>query len=201
MFAEIAVGSVRDRGTLERLLDQWYSDLRATTPGFLGGFAGIGNDETFVGVWRFASEAASARATSNTEQSRWWAALGDCLADLERVGTSDVALHGACLQAYGDFTQVIRGDVLDQAAYDDTLAQVNAHWTRLVAKRPEILGRVAVRLPDDRLVDAVFFESEDAARVGEARERDQATAELLQAMAGVRSVDQYTDVPGPRLWW
>ena len=201
MFAEVAVGTVQDRDNLQRLLDQWYSELRPTTPGFLGGFAGIGDDGTFVGIWRFASEVASHKTRAIADQAHWWAALLACLPNLERAGTSDVAMHGACRSAYGDFTQVIRSRVLDAGVYDNMLGQVNGHWTNLAAKRPEMIGRVSLRLPDDRLIDVIYFESEKAARVGEERHQSEATAGLLQVLAEVSSVDDYVNVHAPRLWW
>jgi heme-degrading monooxygenase HmoA len=197
MFAQVITGKVTDREGLEREAERWRSEVRPGATGFLGATGGVTDDDTFILVARFESEDDARRNNDRPEQDESWARMEQCLADVAFAESNDVNLQMGGGRDDAGFVQVMRGRVLDEAAYADMMAKMDAFAATMKEHRPDVLGGLTVRLPDARYVDVIYFESEAAAREGEAREMPpDVLAEMEQAMRAA-AVDEFLDLRQP----
>ena len=68
MFVQVIQGTVADADQVRAAHDRWFEELAPRASGWLGTVAGVSGTGDFIGLVRFASEAAARRQ----EQVAWW---------------------------------------------------------------------------------------------------------------------------------
>ena len=190
MFVQVIQGTTSDRDGFRRQLDRWNEELRPGATGFLGGTAGVAEDGTAVAVARFESAEAARQNSNRPEQGQWWA-------DMEKAFDGEVSFHDyeevRLLNGGGSddagFVQIIRGRATDKDrmnALEDEILQ----W--FPDLRPDFVGSL-LAWDGDAFTEVAYFQSEAAAREGEARvgESDKAAQfqEWLDLVDGITFVD------------
>lgn len=196
MFVQIIRAGVTDEAAVLAALDRWDADLRPGAEGFLGSTAGVTPDGLLVLAARFESAEAASANSDRPEQGEWWAEVEASLTgDVDFLDSEDVeeSMGGGSDEA--GFVQVLvgRGD-RDRAR--EALQQGEAVLRR---ERPDILGGYAVWAEDGRFVDLTYFTSEAEARAGESKEMSEEARAAFETFGSVMEVEQYLDLPDPRL--
>lgn len=200
MFAQVITASVTDRDAVERQALKWRDELRPGAIGYLGGTGGVADDGTLVLVARFESAEAAQANSDRPEQGAWWAETEPHLTDVRFAESTDVTLQfGGGSDAAG-FVQVMRGHIVDAAAYDTMMGKMADVEATMKELRPDVLGGVTVRFTDDRYVDVIYFESEALAREGEARDMPAELQQDFEGMMSAAEVDQFVDLRQPWIW-
>lgn len=196
MFVQVIHGKVRDKAEVKAQLDRWVSDLAPDAVGWLGTTAGVTDDNHFIALARFESEAAADKNSSLPEQGAWWDRMAGVF---EREPTFHNSTW-ADLDSPGDpgaagFVQVMHGKVSDLDRLRGLLVSDN---DELASARPDILGRLSCGHEDGAWTMAIWFASEAAAREGEQKELPQ---ELQDRMATMRELSvgepAYLDLRDP----
>ncbi len=180
MFLQIMQGKVRDRDLLERQMDVWRTNYRSNAKGFLGATTGFADDGQFVALARFESAEAAEANSQMPEQNAWWETMmsafdGDV--DFTDCTEVDTMMGGGSNDA--GFVQIMRGRAVDPAAMRTGAAAME---DELAAARPDIVGGIVGWHGDREFVQAIYFTSEDAARVGEKSMQDDTGAAEWEAM-------------------
>jgi hypothetical protein len=199
MFIQVITGQAIDREGLRRLGDRWNDELRPGATGFLGSVAGVTDDGRSIAIVRFESEAAARRNSERPEQGAWWAEAEKCLEGVAFADSVEViTMLGGAVQEAG-FVQVMRGRITDP----DKMAGVRDHMGEMEAAmrrhRPDVLGDVIAVHADGSYTDTVYFESEGAARRGEATEMPAEIGALFNDLMAAITVDEYLDLKDPSL--
>lgn len=199
MFAQVITGRVTDIDALRRQVQRWQQDLRPGATGYLGTTSGVSDDSKVVVMVRFESEADARRNSDRPEQGVWWAETERYLSDVEFHESSELNTQLGGGSDDAGFVQVMRGRITDPGTYARYMEQQDTFEATMKELRPDILGVVSVRLPDDRYFDFAYFSSEAAARIGEAKEMPAETQAQMEEMMGAAPVDEFFDLKDPWL--
>jgi len=199
MFIQVITGQAIDREGLRRLGDRWTDEVRPGATGYLGKAVGVTDDGRFIAVVRFESEAAARRNSERAEQGAWWAEVEKCL---ERVAFAEsvdvVTMLGGAVDKAG-FVQVMRGRITDPGKMSGVRDRMGEMEAALRRHRPDVLGDVIAIHADGTYTDTVYFESEQAARRGEATEMPADVGALFNDLMSAITVDEYLDLKDPSL--
>lgn len=169
--------------------------MRPGANGFLGSTAGITPNGEAILIARFEDEAAAAANSARPEQGEWWAQLEGNLSKAEFFDSSEVDefLGGGSDDA--SFVQVMVG----KADRNEALAAMSGADELLRKERPEVLGGFAAWVGDGRFFQTVYFSSEAEARRGESSEASPEVQEQMARLNDILDVEEYLDLPNPRL--
>jgi hypothetical protein len=147
---------------------------------------------------RFESEEAAQRNSDRPEQGAWWEETSQLFAEepVFRNSTSvDVDTPGDPGQA--TFVQVMQGRSSDPDRVRELMASDPTDWASF---RPDILGSVSVGHDGGEWTMALYFTSEEEARVGEQKEPPPEMQQLMEEMDAL-SVGEpaYYDIRDPWL--
>lgn len=196
MFVQVIEARTTDAAGVRRMLDRWEEDLMPGAPGFLGATAGVTTDGKFVTLVRFEDEEAGRASSDRAEQGQWWEELEKYLEGEARFHeSSDVELLFEGGDDGAGFVQVMRGRCTDRRRLDE-LREVFLPAMR--ALRPEIVGGLRA-WHDSEFTEAVFFESEHAARSGERVELPDELADRFEEYNALFEEMRYLDLPDPWL--
>jgi hypothetical protein len=193
VFIQMVQGRCSRQDDLRRVVDDWCTSM-ASQPGRLGGTYGFTDDSTFIGVVRFDSQDACARASELDDAGMWWAAAAQCFdSSPELHESSDVTmmLNGGSDDA--GFVQLMRGRVGNV----DKLRRMtgDTEMTNMLRQaRPDIIGATLAIEDDGHFIETIAFTSE-----AEAREREQMEmpAEVAGDMAEAMAEVEYLDLHRP----
>lgn len=178
MFMQVIQGTVADADGLRRQLDRWQSELKPGATGWLGTTSGVAEDGRFIACVRFESAEAARANSERPEQGAWWTETEKLLAGpvtFHNCSEVDVYLGGGSDSA--GFVQVLQGGPVDRSR----LRQLDQQFENIARQyRPDIIGWVLAWHDDDRFTSVVYFNSEAAAREGEAQEPPEERRQLLE---------------------
>ena len=169
MFIQMVQGRCNRQDDMHRHVDDWCAQM-SERPGWLGGTYGFTDDDRFVGVVRFESEAACRENSQRPDAGMWWAAAEQCFDGAPEIHQSEdvtLMLEGGSDDA--GFVQVMRGRVLDaermrQFSSDTEMTNM------LHEARPEIIGSTLLIEPDGTFTETIAFTDEATARIGEKKQ-------------------------------
>jgi hypothetical protein len=198
MFVQVIQGKVSDASRVRAQLDRWVSELAPGATGWLGSTGGVTDDGTLVLLARFESEEAAQRNSDRPEQGAWWEETSQLFTEepVFRNSTSvDVDTPGDPGQA--TFVQVMQGRSSDPDRVRELMASDPTDWASF---RPDILGSVSVGHDGGEWTMALYFTSEEEARVGEQKEPPPEMQQLMEEMDAL-SVGEpaYYDIRDPWL--
>jgi hypothetical protein len=198
MFVQVIQGKVSDASRVREQLDRWVSELAPGATGWLGSTGGVTDDGTLVLLARFESEEAAQRNSDRPEQGAWWEETSQLFTEepVFRNSTSvDVDTPGDPGQA--TFVQVMQGRSSDPDRVRELMASDPTDWASF---RPDILGSVSVGHEGGEWTMALYFTSEEEARVGEQKEPPPEMQQLMEEMDAL-SVGEpaYHDIRDPWL--
>jgi hypothetical protein len=198
MFVQVIQGKVSDASRVREQLDRWVSELAPGATGWLGSTGGVTDDGTLVLLARFESEEAAQRNSDRPEQGAWWEETSQLFTEepVFRNSTSvDVDTPGDPGQA--TFVQVMQGRSSDPDRVRELMASDPTDWASF---RPDILGSVSVGHEGGEWTMALYFTSEEEARVGEQKEPPPEMQQLMEEMDAL-SVGEpaYYDIRDPWL--
>ena len=190
MFIQVIHGTCTRQDELRAVGESWREELGEGATGWLGGTFGFTDDDDFLAVVRFESEAAAIANSQRPEQGAWAAKLAGLLdGPAEFHDCDDVTsfLDGGSDEA--GFVQVIRGHTDDAGPIRAMLADTDD----LKAMRPEIVGGTFALAADGTFFETVYFTDEQSARSGEAAAPPaEVAAELEWMMSGATFYDLHT---------
>jgi hypothetical protein len=177
MFMQVIQGRVADREGLLRQLDKLGTEEVPPAAGWLGATGGITDDGRYIACVRFESAEAAKANSERPEQGAWFAETQKCFAEPPNFQEStDIDLYLGGGSDSAGFVQVLQGGPTDR----DRLRQLDLEFEALAREyRPDIIGWVVAWHPDDRFTSVVYFNSEEAARQGEAQEPPEQREHLL----------------------
>jgi hypothetical protein len=198
MFVQVIQGKVSDASRVREQLDRWVSELAPGATGWLGSTGGVTDDGTLVLLARFESEEAAQRNSDRPEQGAWWEETSQLFTEepVFRNSTSvDVDTPGDPGRA--TFVQVMQGRSSDPDRVRELMASDPTDWASF---RPDILGSVSVGHDGGEWTMALYFTSEEEARVGEQKEPPPEMQQLMEEMDAL-SVGEpaYYDIRDPWL--
>jgi hypothetical protein len=198
MFVQVIQGKVSDASRVREQLDRWVSELAPGASGWLGSTGGVTDDGTLVLLARFESEEAAQRNSDRPEQGAWWEETSQLFTEepVFRNSTSvDVDTPGDPGRA--TFVQVMQGRSSDPDRVRELMASDPTDWASF---RPDILGSVSVGHDGGEWTMALYFTSEEEARVGEQKEPPPEMQQLMEEMDAL-SVGEpaYYDIRDPWL--
>ena len=199
MFAQVITGRVTDAEGFARQVDRWHEEVRPGAIGFLGSTDGTTDDGRFVVLARFDDEQNARGNSERPEQGAWWADTEKYLTDVEFADSTDVVIQGSGGSNEAGFVQVMRGRIVDAAAYDRMQAKSAEVDAVLKRARPDVLGGFIVRTADGGYSNFVYFESEQAARAGETAEMPAEMQAMFEEMTSAVAIDDYLDLRAPQL--
>jgi hypothetical protein len=178
MFIQVIQGTVADRDGLRRQLDRWQSELKPGAIGYLGSTGGVTDDGRHIACVRFESAEAAKANSDRPEQGAWFAETEKTFAGPATfTGCSEVDVYLGGGSDSAGFVQVIQGGPVER----DRLRQLDLEFEALAREyRPDIIGWVVAWHPDGRFTSPVYFNSEEAARAGEAQEPPEERKHLLE---------------------
>jgi hypothetical protein len=177
MFVQIIEGRTSDAEGLKRQGERWHSEVRPGAIGFLGVTAGATSDGRAITIVRFESVDAARANSQRPEQGAWWAEMSkyfDGDPSFTESSEVDEFMGGGSNEA--GFVQVMKSRGVDRSR----VAQLDALFEKHAGLRPDVIGTLRVWTGVDTCVEAIYFTSEEQARLGEAKEMP---AELQAAMA------------------
>ena len=177
-------------------LDRWDDELRSGAAGYLGSTAGVTRDGEAVLVARFEDEDAARANSARDEQGQWWAELErhfDGPATFVESSVVDLSMGGG--SDHAGFVQLMVGT----AERERASAVITDAEPVLRAERPDILGGFTVWFDEGRFIDVAYFQSESAARAGEAKELSEEGKRVFEQFSEVLNVEEFLDIPAPRL--
>lgn len=196
MFVQLIRAKLGDEPGAWRAMERWEDDLRAGAHGFLGSTSGVTNDGEFVLIARFDSEEAARTNSDRPEQGQWWSELQQAFAGeatFFESGDVDVSMGGGSDDA--GFVQILVG----RGNRDEARSVIGGAEAVLRKERPDIIGGITAWRGDGSFIDVAYFRSEAEAREGEAKELSEEGRALFETFAAVLSVEEYLDLPRPRL--
>jgi hypothetical protein len=168
MFVQVMEGRVRDASAFRRAAERWNAEIRPGAVGFLGGVGGVGEDNRFVVMARFADEAAAQANSDRPEQAAWFEGFKPCLdgePTFKESSDVDLLFEGGSEGAH--FVQVMEGRANDRQKAE--AMESPEMLEQLHQVRPDLLGGVRMWLPGDEFVDVAYFTSEAEARENESK--------------------------------
>jgi hypothetical protein len=168
VFVQVIQAQVADSEQAHAALDQWARDLAPGAEGWLGSTAGVTDDGTFIALARFESAEAAQRNSDRPEQDAWWAETSKLFSGQPKfTDSSDVVVDVIGDPDSAGFVQVMQGRGTDPERARELMGQDSEAWA---AFRPDIIGSVAVQHEGGAYTMALYFTSEEEARVGERKE-------------------------------
>jgi hypothetical protein len=166
MFIQILQGRVADEAGVRGEVERWHGELGADAPGWLGLTAGIGDDRTFLTVFRFATEAAARANEARPQVAAWRAAVKQHLVGPVRLDQCPVVRtpkSGSAARA--GFVRVLQGRIADPRR----LAAVRDEFERGLQRQPHILEVVVGEHEGEQryFTEVASFVSERAVRAAE----------------------------------
>ena len=193
MFVQVIKGKAKDEAGLRKQFERWSEEVRPGAVGFLGATTGISTDGTWFTAARFESEEAARRSSDRPEQGKWWSETEQYLEGVTFHDCSEVdqLFDGGSNDA--GFVQVMEGRTKDP----DKLRSMGREMEPELRKmRPDLIGGIVAWHPEgDKFTQVVYFESEAAARAGEANMSERPPQEWMDLMENV----SYIDLPDPWL--
>jgi hypothetical protein len=189
VFIQMVQGPCSRQVEMRMLVDRWCTRM-ADRPGWLGGTYGFTDDDRFMGIVRYDSEAACRDYGAEPDAGLWWAEAmelmdGDC--EVHQSGDVTMMLDGGSDDA--GFVQVMRGHVGNA----DLLRKMTGGTdmtNMLHAARPEIIGSTLAIEEDGSFIETVAFTDEMAARRGEQIQMpEEITQDRAEAIADVEFID------------
>jgi len=174
---------------MRRLVDDWCGAM-GERPGWLGGTYGFTDDDHFVGVVRFDSQAACDEARMMPGADMWWAgaeSLMDGACEIHQSGDVSMMLDGGSDDA--GFVQIMRGRIADESTFRHLMT--DAEMTSMLHQaRPEIIGATLAIEGDGTFTETIAFTDEAAAREGEQMEMPaEIGSDFESSMADVEYID------------
>jgi hypothetical protein len=191
MFIQVIRGKAGDPQAARRLMDRWTDELGPGAKGFLGSTAGVTPGGELIALARFESEELAQANSNRPEQGKWWQEMEKTFSGpvtFKNSSDVDVLLGGGSDDA--GFVQVMIGTAVDQAKARSLQAQIEKEVT---ASRPDVIGGLLAWHDDGTFTEAIYFQSEEAARKAEGGEPPAALAEIDAAMP----VAEYLDLRQP----
>ena len=178
MFIQVIQGTVADGDGLRRQLERWQTELKPGATGYLGSTSGITDDGRYIGCVRFESAEAANANSERPEQGAWFKETEAMFSGpISFTGSTDVEVYLGGGSDSAGFVQVLQGGPADR----DRLRQLDVEFEALARQyRPDIIGWVLAWQPDGRFTEVVYFNSEAAARAGEAQEPPEERKHLLE---------------------
>jgi len=198
MFVQVIKGKVKDAGAVRSMGDRWEQELRPGARGFLGATIGVTDDGTLVNFARFDSRESAVANSQRPEQGAWFAEFEKLFdGPISFRDSEDIVIHGNedRLDSAG-FVQVMEGRTSDVAALKAMNDEMDA---ALAEERPDVLGGVIVVHPDSTFTQAVYFTSEEEARLGEKKEPSEANKEAMERAMSLFEITEFLDLKEPWL--
>ena len=148
-------------------------------------------------VARFASAEDAAANSERPEQSKWWGEAESLISDVTFRESNDVVVQGAGGSDDAGFVQIMVGHITDVPAYDRMVARMPEMMEAMNDARPDVIGGLTVRFPDDTYIDVIYFTSEEAAREGEAKPMPPELEKDFADMMSSAEVDEFIDLNAP----
>ncbi len=164
-FVRVVRGHANDPIALRQRWWEWERPAATAGDGYLGATAGVADDNTFIAMIRFTSEAAADQCTGSADSASSWDDVLDHLRDtlVEDAHRTHIWNKGGSDDA--GFVQIRRGVSSNPARLRDLY--VNQQPVRMGPYRPEVLGGLFAWHGDARFTLSAYFTSEAAARSGE----------------------------------
>jgi hypothetical protein len=166
MFIQILQGRVADEAGVRGEVERWHGELGADAPGWLGLTAGIGDDRTFLTVFRFASAAAAHANEARPQVVAWRAAVKQHLVGPVRLDQCPVVrTPKSGSSARAGFVRVLQGRIADPRR----LAAVQEEFERGLQRQPHLLELVVGEHEGEQryFTEVASFVSERAVRAAE----------------------------------
>jgi hypothetical protein len=180
MFIQVIQGQVKDRDLLQRQTDKWRREIKPKATGFLGSTSGITDDGTGVVLVRFDSAESARKNSERPEQGTWWEATAPAFAgDVTFIDCDQVDLMFGGGSGKAGFVQVMHGRAVDPVKMREMGESMEADMGKA---RPDILGGIVGWYGDRQFVQAIYFESEQAARSAEKEASDGPEMEQWEQM-------------------
>lgn len=167
MFVQVIKGQVADAGQIHGAVDEWVRDVAPGADGWLGTTAGVTDDGTFLALARFESEDAARTNSARPEQDQWWSKTAQLFTgDAEFRDSVDVLADTAGDPDAARFVQIMQGETSDPARARELWLEDADAWRE---QRPDMLGSVEVGHEGGAYTMALYFTSEEEARIGESK--------------------------------
>jgi hypothetical protein len=198
MFIQVIQGTVADSDGLRRQLERWQSELKPGATGYLGSTGGVTDDGRYIGCVRFESADAAQANSDRPEQGAWFSETEKMFSGpVSFTGCPDVEVYLGGGSDSAGFVQVLQGGPADR----DRLRQLDVEFEALARlHRPDIIGWVLAWHPDGRFTEIVYFNSEAAAREGEAQEPPEERRHLLEEWRAAAGELAFYDLRQPWLF-
>jgi hypothetical protein len=168
MFVQVIQGQVTDAERAHAAFDRWIEEQAPEATGWLGTTAGVTDDGQFIALARFESAEAARRNSESPGQDKWWHEFSSLLSgDATFHDTEDVVLDVQGNPDSAHFVQVMQGHGSNPERARELMEQDRDEWA---AFRPEVLGSEVAMYDDGDYTMAIYFTTEDEARVGEQKE-------------------------------
>lgn len=165
MFVQVIRGHVTDASGLRSQWEQWERALAMGADGYLGATGGVTDDDTFVAMVRFESEASARRNAAREAQTLWWHATLEHLDDVVVLDCTRTDIWNKGGSDDAGFVQIRHGVSSDPERLRDLY--VNQQPVRMGPFRPEVLGGLFAWHGDNGFTLSAYFTSEREARSGE----------------------------------
>ncbi len=202
-FVQTLRGRVTDSGRAEvrEMIDRWATDLSPGAEGWLGTTAGVAADGTFFAAVRFATPEHARASSERPEQHAWWMETAKLFeGEVTFADCTGVEVFGAGGSDDAGFVQVIQARVSDV----DEVRRLGRRFDELMSDaapmREDVIGGLFGIHDGDRMVQVVYFTSEEEARRGEASDVPPEVAELMAQEQALMSGTTFTDLPDPWTW-
>jgi hypothetical protein len=168
MFVQVIQAHAQDAEQIHAALDRWAEELAPNATGWLGTTAGVTDDGEFVALARFESAEAARQNSDRQAQDQWWREVSSLFTDEAKFhDTEDVDID---LQGDPDtagFVQVMQGHGTDPDRARELMRQDSDKWAEF---RPDMIGSEVASYDDGDYTMAMYFTSEEDARIGEKKE-------------------------------
>jgi hypothetical protein len=177
MFVQVIQGQVADQDGLRRQLDKLRTELEPA-PGWLGATGGFTDDGRYIACVRFESAEAAKASSERPEQGAWFAEAQQFFAAPPTFQEStDVDLYLGGGSDSAGVVQILQAGPADR----DRIRQLDLEFEAMAREyRPDIIGWLVAWHDDNRFTSVVYFNSEEAARKGEAQEPPEERKHLLE---------------------
>ena len=201
MFVQVIQGKVSDASRVRAQLDRWVSELAPGATGWLGSTGGVTDDGTLVLLARFESEEAAQRNSDRPSRAPGGEGRPHKAVPSPRSRCSATARPSTSTRlgtpARPPSCRSCRAGPATPDRVRELMASDPTDWASF---RPDILGSVSVGHDGGEWTMALYFTSEEEARVGEQKEPPPEMQQLMEEMDAL-SVGEpaYYDIRDPWL--
>jgi hypothetical protein len=170
VFVQVIKGKAKDEAGLRKQFERWSEEVRPGAVGFLGATTGISKDGVWFTAARFESEEAARRSSDRPEQGQWWSETEQYLEGVTFHDCTEVdqMFDGGSNDA--GFVQVMEGRAKDVDRFRSMGREMEPDLKKM---RPDLIGGIVAWHDGAEFTQVAYFESEAAARAGEANMSDQ----------------------------